>query len=484
MIDDLTFARARRLFFAEHLGIKTIARQLGVHSDVVRRAISSDAFNQRKAVPARPSLLDPYKPFVVEQLGRYPRLRATRVHDMIRQRGYAGSVVMVRRFIASVRGRRAVEAFGRRTTLAGEEAQVDWAHFGKLRVGRAQRPLMAFVMVLGFCRALFVRFFHDLTNSSFLEGHVRAFEAFGGVPRRILYDNLKSVVIERNGDAIRFSDDILHLAAHYHFEPRPCAPYRGNEKGKVERAIRYLRESFFAARVFGSLEELHAQLAAWIDSVALARIVAEDPARRTVAVLLAEERPRLLPLPPAAFCAERTVQLASGKTPYLRFDLNDYSIPPDQVGVPLVLRASHDRVRILDASGFLIVAHPRSFDAGERIEHKPHLEALHATKRHAREHRGRDALIARCPAAAALLGRQLDLQLNVPAELRALGLLCERFGNADVDAAIVRCLGAGLARATDVERVLLQPHAAIDPDPVSLDLSGYDHLAPPKDSTP
>lgn len=481
MIDDITFAQVRRLFFAEHLRISTIATQLGVHHDVVRRAISTDAFNQRKPMVARPSLLDPYKPFVVEQLGRHPSLRATRVHDMIRQRGYTGSVVIVRRFIASVRGRRAVEAFGRRSTLAGEEGQVDWAHFGKLRVGRALRPLVAFVMVLGFCRALFVRFFHDLTNASFLEGHVRAFEAFGGVPRRILYDNLKSVVLSRTGDAIRFSDDILHLAAHYHFEPRPCAPYRGNEKGKVERAIRYLRESFFAARVFANLDDLHAQLATWIESAALGRIVSEDPARRTVAVLLDEERPRLLPLPPAPFPAERTHQLVSGKTPYLRFDLNDYSIPPDKVGVPLILRASHERVRVFDSRGLVIAAHPRSFDAGARIEDAAHLAALHKTKRHASEHRGRDALIARCPAAAALLGRQLDLQLNLPAELRALVLLCERFGDADVDAAIERCLRVGLARAADVERALVEPSTAIEPAAILIDLSTYDRITPKKD---
>ena len=89
MIDDATFATARRLFFAEHLPIATIARQLGVHHDAVRRAISVEAFNQRKPTPARASQLDHFKPFVVEQLGRHPGLRATRLHDMIRQRGYA-----------------------------------------------------------------------------------------------------------------------------------------------------------------------------------------------------------------------------------------------------------------------------------------------------------------------------------------------------------------------------------------------------------
>jgi len=481
MIDDASFARARRLFFVEHLPVATIAQQLGVHHDAIRRAIASDAFNQRKLTPARPSALDPYKPFIIEQLARHPDLRATRLHDMIRSRGYAGSAVIVRRFVASQRTRRPREAFVRRSTLPGEEAQVDWAHFGKLRVGRALRPLVAFVMVLGYSRALFVRFFHDLTNASFLEGHVRAFEHLGGVTRRILYDNLKSVVIERSGDVIRFSDDILHLSAHYHFEPRPCAPYRGNEKGKVERAIRYVRESFFAARVFADLADLQAQLDAWTNEVALARVVHDDPARRTVAELLAQEHSSLLPLPAASFPTERTLQLASGKTPYLRFDLNDYSIPPECVGVPVVLRASHDRVRIFDDRGRLLATHPRSFDAGQRVEHKHHIDAVHRTKHHAREHRGRDALIARCPAAAELLARQIDGELDVAAELRALTLLCDRFGNATAQGAIERCLHVGLVRATDVERALVHPSSALEPPPLGIDLSSYDRISTRKD---
>src|SRR5438128_2676659 len=126
MIDDLTFGRIRRLFFAEHMKIGTISAQLGVHHDAVRRAISTDAFNQRKLPPARPSLLDPYKPFLVDQLDRYPGLRATRLFDMVHERGYPGSVVVVRRFVAAERGNRPTEAFLRRNTLAGEEAQVDW----------------------------------------------------------------------------------------------------------------------------------------------------------------------------------------------------------------------------------------------------------------------------------------------------------------------------------------------------------------------
>src|SRR5690606_5252743 len=145
---------------------------------------------------------------------------------------------------------------------------VDWAHFGKLRVGRAERPLMAFVMVLSWSRMMYLRFFLDARMPSFLRGHQLAFETLGGVPREILYDNLKSAVLERVGDAIRFNETLLQLAGHYRFAPKPCAPARGNEKGRVERRIRYIRDNFFAARTYESLDDLNAQAEDWCTQIA------------------------------------------------------------------------------------------------------------------------------------------------------------------------------------------------------------------------
>ena len=306
MISDEKFAEIRRLFFAEHLEVATIASQVDLHPDAVRRAIGSSSFNQRKARPAPPSRLDGFKGFIIETLTQYPRLRATRLHQMIKARGYTGSVGQLRRFVATVRGMAPREAFLRRNTLPGEEGQCDWAHFGQLQVGHAKRALVLFVMVLGYSRGLFARFFHDQTMTSFLFGHIGAFEFFRGVPRRVLYDNLKSAVVERRGDHIRYNSDLLALSAHYHFEPRPCAPYRGNEKGKVERAIRYIRDNFFAARTFKDIEDLNGQLALWIAEVALQRPAPGDAAGRSVAALVDEERPRLLPLPPAPAPAARS----------------------------------------------------------------------------------------------------------------------------------------------------------------------------------
>ena len=298
MIPPELHAQIRRLFYAEHWRLNTIAAQLGVHHDTVRRAIESERFI-RPGAQIRPSALDPYKTFLRATLEQYPRLRATRLWAMVRDRGYPGSVIQVQRYVRTVRPAR-TEAFLRLDTLPGEQAQVDWGHFGPIRVGSTVRSLSGFVLVLSWSRACYARFAFDQTLESFLRGHVEAFAALQGVPRTILYDNLKSVVLERVGDHIRFHPRLLEFAGHYHYAPQPCAVARGNEKGRVEKFISFLRHAFFAARPFSSVADLNTQLARWIAEVAHARPV-PDRREQRVADALAEEQPRLLPLPEHPF---------------------------------------------------------------------------------------------------------------------------------------------------------------------------------------
>ena len=338
MIDAELYARIRRFYFAEHWKVGTIATELGVHHDTVEHAIEADGL-ARGQRPPRPSLLDPYKVFIGETLDQHPRLRATRIFEMIGGRGYVGGDKPVVRYLRTVRPAARAEAFFKLTTLPGEQVEVDWGHFGKIQIGGAQRSLSCFVFVLAWSRAMYARFFLDQQLESFLRGHGHGFKRFGGVPRRILYDNLKSVVLERVGDHIRFHPQILECAGHYHFAPVPCAPARGNEKGKVERTIPYLRHGFFAARKFSSVDDLNRQLDDWIERVAHARPVPGDPTRRTVAEALAVERERLLPLPVHDFECEHLRTVASGNQPYVRFDRNDYSIPHDRIRQPLGRRS-------------------------------------------------------------------------------------------------------------------------------------------------
>ena len=273
--------------------------------------------------------------------------------------------------IAQHRPRPLPEAYLRLVTLIGEQAQIDWGHFGHLQIGKAKRPLMAFVAVLSWSRRIFLRFSLDARMESFLRGHVQAFQSWGGVPRILLYDNLKSAVLERQGDAIRFSPALLDFAAHYHFEPRPVAVARGNEKGRVERAIRYIRDNFFAARTFTDLDDLNAQADAWINGTASDRTCPQDKTM-TVAQAFAQEVPRLLQLPANPYPVEERVVVKVGKTPYVRFDLNDYSVPHTHVRKTLTVLADTKTVRILDAQTVVAPVSYTHLDVYKRQVHASH----------------------------------------------------------------------------------------------------------------
>lgn len=453
MISEERRALIRRMFFAEHWKVGTIAAELGLHHDAVELAIEPRRFANRR-YSCSVTALAPYRAFVEQTLCQYPRLRATRVCDMIRERGYSGSVYAVRRFVRKVRPISRHEAFFRLTVLPGEQAQVDWGSFGKLRIGRGQRNLSCFVMVLAWSRATFARFTLDQTLESFVRCHTAAFERFGGAPRSVLYDNLKSVVLERQGDLIRFHPRILELAGHYHFAPTPVGVARGNEKGRVERRIRDLRESFFAARSFSSVDDLNQQLGAWLERVVHARPLPGDDAR-TVSQALTEEQERLLPLPQHRFEVGYAQPVASGKTPYVRFDRNDYSIPHGLVRKPLTLVASDTLVRILDGD-VEVARHERSWDTGRQLEDEAHLAALALEKRKARDHRGRDRLSASCPAARTFLVEVLRNGGHLGGTTTRLLHLLDRYGAAELDAAIAESHGRGAFAAQSVAHILDQ----------------------------
>jgi transposase len=364
-------ARIRHLFHAEHWKVGTIAAELGLHPETVRRALDTDRFRSHPRL--RDRLTDPYLDLLRQTLQQYPRLRATRLFQMIRPRGYTGSVTQLRRVVADIRPP-GHEAFLRLQTFPGEQAQADWASFSEVSIGCARRRLSAFVLTLAYSRALWLEFFFDQTLENFLLGHVHAFHDWGGSPRSVTTDNLRSVVLERRGDAFHFHPRWLELSAHYHFATRPCRPARGNEKGRVERSIQYVRQSFFAARPFTTLEDFNRQALAWRDQVAHQRPWPGDDSR-TVAQVFEEEKARLLPLPLHPFSCDLVRTVRADKTLCVRFDLNDYSVPPQTLGRPLMLVASPTTVRLLDGST-AVASHRRCYDRHQLIEDPGHRQAL------------------------------------------------------------------------------------------------------------
>ncbi len=465
-------AKILRLHFVEHWGVSTIAEQLGIHHTTVDRVLCQAGMPKAKRT-RQTSVVDPYHPMIIETLDKYPRLSAARLFVMAKERGYTGGSSQFRAHVAWLRPRKPAEAYLRLRTLPGEQSQVDWAHFGHLQCGRAKRALMAFVMVLSWSRQIFVRFYLNARIDAFLHGHVAAFEAWDGLPRVLLYDNLRSAVLSRRGDTIEFNPTLLDLAAHYRFEPRPVAVARGNQKGRVERSIRYVRENFFAARKWSDLDDLNAQALAWCWGHSANRPCPQDP-RMSVREAFETERTHLLALPDNPFAAEECVEVRVGKTPYIRYDLNDYSVPHIHVQRTLTVRASPNSVRVLDA-GEVIAEHGRVYGKGEQIENPAHIEALVNVKRAARHHRAQDRLARAAPSSTELLARALERGNSLNSATRQLEDLLDTYGASELEQAIAEALHRDVPHPNAVRQSLVRrrEHRELAP-PIAIDLAHHE----------
>jgi len=479
-----------RYYHVEKWRVGTIACQLGVHHYTVQRVLSQTGVPQR-ALQTQESMLDPFLPFILEHLENYPKLTARRLYDMVCERGYTGGSNHFRHMIALYRKKPATEAYLRLRTLPGEQSQVDWGHFGHVTLGKAKRPLMAFVMVLSYSRKIFLRFYLNQRMENFLRGHVDAFTEWGGIPRVLLYDNLKSAVLERQGDAIRFHPTLLDFSAHYRFEPRPVAVARGNEKGRVERAIRYIRDNFFAARAWDDLEDLNAQAKAWCDGAASNRPCPEDREQSVNKVFL-QEQPTLMVLPDNPYPTDEKEIVNVGKTPYVRFDLNDYSIPHTYVKKTLTVIATLKKVKILD--GLEVIAeHKRCFDRHRQIENPEHVAELIKRKKKARQHRGQNRLTHAVSCGQAFLNQVAAQGYHLKTIVKQMLQLLDDYGAAALEIAINEALIQKVPHPNRVqlnlEKNRKQPHPLI---PFSLpndtrvrdlvvrphELKNYDQLQP------
>jgi hypothetical protein len=279
-----------------------------------------------------------------------------------------------------------------------------------------------------------------------------AFSFFDGLAKSHLYDNLRSAVLERRRGAIRFHPRLLELADYYGFDPRPVAPRRGNEKGRVERAIRYLRTSYFPLRRTWGLEALNRDALEWCRDRAMKRPWPQDR-RRTVLEAYLEERSHLLALPAQPFLCHEWVETSARRSPYVSFDANRYSIPHDRVARSLTIAADTERVRIFDRQE-LIAEHRRSFDKGQVVEDADHLEALERSKREARTQRSQDRLFQVVPQAEELLRQLARRQRRLSsATSRLLELLAEA-GPRELELAIKEALEQGSPHPETVRLIL------------------------------
>jgi transposase len=265
------WAQVRQLA-AEGHSIRQIARRLQMNRRTVARLARAGEPPRYRRAPTG-SMLDPLEPVMRAVLADWPAIKAPRMTELLRaDYGYGGSVDLVRDRLRALRPP-AVRAAQRTGYAPGQVAQLDWAEMpSRPRILGRERRVYALVVSLPYSGAQTAHFSLDMTVESFLEGHVRAFEFLGGVPRECVYDNLRSAVARRQGDQVRWAERFTHLRGHYAFAAHACTPETPREKGSVEAGVRYLKSSFWPARRIADLADLDAQYADWRDRVANGRI--------------------------------------------------------------------------------------------------------------------------------------------------------------------------------------------------------------------
>ncbi|MCP5179916.1 MAG: IS21 family transposase [Pseudomonadales bacterium] len=343
------------------LTISAIAEQTGHDRKTIRKHIRLGlhvpVYTPRTA---RPSFLDPYANYVRERLSQWPTLTGARLLREIREQGYPGGRSILNAFIADIRPTHSPVFEQRFETPPGQQAQVDFAHFKVCFTNepQIQRVVWLFSIVLGCSRYIWAEFVLHQDLPAVLRCHMAAFEHFGGVPKEILYDRMKTAVIgEPEADQpIVYNSKLVSMSAHYRFEPRACQPYRAKTKGKVERPFRYIREDFYLARTFVDLDDMNRQLRVWLSTVANARV--HGTTGRIVQEHFAEERPSLQPLPAGRFDGVLHVERRLSREGCVSVGGNYYSVPDGTRARVVDVESTATQVRILEA-GRVIAVHLR-----------------------------------------------------------------------------------------------------------------------------
>jgi transposase len=356
----LEWAQVRALV-VDGVSEREIARRLGMNRRTVARLARSEVPPRYRRARAG-SKLDPFEPVLRRLLVEWPQIRAPRATELLRDEyGYDGSVDLVKRRLRELRPR-SVRPAQRTGYRPGQVLQLDWAEMPtRPALAGRERRVYALIASLPYSGAQTVFFSFDLTVESFLEGHVRAFEWLGGVPRECVYDNLRSVVARRERGQVVWSSRFLHLRGHYGFHATACTPATPREKGAVEAAVRYLKSGFWPARRFSDLRELETQYADWRDRVCNRRRHATG--RFRVNERLAEERARLRPLPPGRFdwSGHRTTRVPLDG--YLRHGGCFYRAPQRLVHERVELRFDRDQLWIVHR-GQEVARYERSYEQG------------------------------------------------------------------------------------------------------------------------
>ena len=464
MIDYELFCRIKQQQ-AEGLKATQIASSLGLDERTTHKWMAMERYRQRQSA-ARASKLDVFRDRIRAWLDRHP-FTAAQIFQKLRQDGYAGGVTIVKDYVRRVRPPQR-PAFLSLSFAPGECAQVDWGQYGTVPVGSTRRRLSFFVLTMGFSRLLYMAFTLAERMEHWLACHVRAFEFLGGVPRRVMIDNLRSAVLSHPpGGPACFHPRYLELAAHFGFEPVACPLAQAHHKGRVERSVGYIKHNLLDGLEIGGLPPLELEGRRWLDEVANQR-VHRDTRRKPAELFAAEEKSALLPLPLASFDTSVPLPVRATRQFRVEYDGNRYSVPSEYAGQALTLKAYADRLLFYHQHN-LIAEHPRSYDRAQDVNNPDHERALLVERRRARSQQVYRRFLQFTPKADAFYAELAQRRLNPLVHLRKIVALADVYGPAPVAQAIEDALHF---QAFSSEYILniLQQRGRLEPPPGPLHL--------------
>ena len=465
MIDYETFSRIRHLHDQKGLTATQIAREVDHDERTVKRCLAAKQFEPRKSA-RRSSILDAFKNTVVKMVESYP-YSAQQVYQRLREEGFTGGYTVVKQFVRKVRPRKQ-KAYLTLAFAPGECAQVDWGSYGSIRVGETSRRLSFFVMVLCYSRQMYVEFTVSQTMEHFLACHQNAFRAFGGIPKRIMVDNLKSAVLKRPlGEAPVFNPKYAEFAAYHGFGISPCGVAKGNEKGRVENAVGYVKKNFLAGAELPDFTAINPAAQLWLDTIANCRIHGET--RQKPVDLLKTELPHLQRLPLHPYDIATITHVRASPQFRVALDSNRYSVPARLAGQRLTMKAYPERLCFYYEER-LIARHSRSYEHNRDFEDPDHPKELIAQRKKAGDQKllQRFLSLSHC---SLDYYRELDKRhLNATVHLRKIMALVETHG----DEAVIRAIADAMelhAIGSDYIANILQSRARKLPEPGALHLT-------------
>jgi transposase len=429
-----------------------------------RSWVAAEKFQPRKAA-ARPSKLDPYKKQIVRWLESHP-YTAAQISLRLREVGYTGGITIVKDYVHQIRPPR-TPAFLTLSFAPGECAQVDWGQFGTISVGNTRRRLSFFVMVLCYSRMLYVEFTVSETMEHFLACHANAFDFFGGVPERIMVDNLRSAVLRHAlGQAPVLNPRYKDFADHFGFTIRACGVGQAHEKGRVENAVGYTKKNFLAGLDLSDFALINPAARQWLETVANVRV--HGTTKRQPAELFQAEKPRLRPLPLQPYDVGVIRHVRANSQFRVIVDTNAYSVPAEYARAALTLKLYPDVLCLYHPSR--AARHVRCYDRRRDFEHPDHPKALLAQRRRARDQKLLQRLLSFTPKAEVFYKGLTERRLNVLHHVRQIVALAEIYG-ADKTARAIEDALEFQAFSCEYIANILEQRQRILPEPGALHLT-------------